>query len=97
VGRVAVTIACLVVGLLTVGAYYSGVADDPCNDRHSSAPVAALFIAGVTFGVAAYFLAERWTTGRWTPVMVLVATFVGTYFALAAIALLVYWVPNCAN
>jgi O-antigen/teichoic acid export membrane protein len=97
VGRVALTIACLVIGLLAVGAYFSAVADDPCNDQHRSAPAVALFIGAVVFGVAAYFLAERRTSRRWIPMMVLVATSVGVYFALATIALLVYWIPQCAN
>lgn len=96
-GRVALTTSCLVIGLLAVGAYFSAIADDPCNDQHRAAPAVALFIGAVVFGVAAYFLAERWTSGRWIPAMALVATLVGTYFALAAIALLVYWVPQCAN
>jgi hypothetical protein len=33
-GRVAVTIACLAIGLLAVGAYFSAVADDASNDQH---------------------------------------------------------------
>jgi len=97
VGRRAVTIACLVIGLFTVGAYFSAVADDPCNDQHRSGPVVALFVAAIVFGVSAYLLAERRTSRPWTPVIALVVTSVGTYFALAAIALLVYWVPQCAN
>ena len=96
-GRVAVTIACLVVGMLTVGAYFSAVADDPCNDRHRGGPVVALFIGAVVFGVAAYFLAERRTSRQWIPVLTLVATSVGVFFAFATIALLVFWVPQCAN
>ena len=41
-GRVAITIIRLVIGLLAVAAYFSAVADDPCNDGHSSAPAVAL-------------------------------------------------------
>jgi hypothetical protein len=97
VGRVVLTIACLVIGLYAVGAYFFAVADDPCSDRHSSAPAVALFIGAVAFGVAAYFLAERWTSRRWIPMIALVATSIGTYIGLATIALLVFWVPQCAN
>jgi uncharacterized protein YqgC (DUF456 family) len=97
VGRVAVAIVCLVIGLCAVGAYFFAVADDPCSDRHSSAPVVTLFIGAIVFGVAGYFLAERWTTGRWIPMMALVATSVGTFIALPTIALLVFWIPQCAN
>jgi hypothetical protein len=96
-GRVAVTIACLVIGLLAVGAYFSAIADDACNDQHRSAPAIALFIGAVVFGVAAYFRTERRTSRPWIPVVALVATAVGAFFALATIALLVFWVPQCAN
>jgi hypothetical protein len=97
VGRVAVAIACLVIGLVAVVTYFSVVADDPCNYQHRSSPAVALFIGAVGFGVAAYFLAERWTSRRWHLMMVLAATSVGACFALVTIALLVFWIPQCAN
>jgi hypothetical protein len=89
-------ITLIVVGAVLVAAFFSGVGDDPC-ERDGSAGTVAVLVGLLLFGVASYLIASRLTTRGWLPVAVTIATVVVGYYAVTTVALLVYWVPNCAN
>lgn len=95
--RGCLTILLAIVGTYLVGAFLSGVADDPCDDRDGGAEAVALFLGVLALGVVAYLVAGRWTSRPWIHVVALIGTTVGGFLLIATFGFLAYWVPNCAN